>query len=254
MGLIMLLWRKAWDITKVNLISFLFYIPFFAVVWLVTFWFLPGENLEIFNYEIYTPSDAALIDLMRRLTFGSILITVPVAVFGPVAAGATYVYKCFVREQAVFVWNDMWAHIKKHFVKGLIITVIDIAILFLAGIALQFYPQVLDGFMEAVVVYIIAIFMMLFMMMHLYIYQLLVEYNLGIVKLYRYSFVFSMLRLFPNLLVLIACIAITILPFSIHIMVGNGLMIFLTLGVCGTIINYYTWPAIEKHFEPIAKK
>ncbi|MDX1359129.1 MAG: hypothetical protein R3232_09885, partial [Clostridia bacterium] len=59
MGLISLIWRKAWDLTKVNMISFLFYIPFFAVVWLVTFWFMPSDGAEIFNYQIYTPSDAA---------------------------------------------------------------------------------------------------------------------------------------------------------------------------------------------------
>lgn len=254
MGLIMLLWRRAWDITKVNLISFLFYIPFFAVVWLVTFWFMPAEGAEIFNYQIYTPADAALIDLLRRLTLGTILVTIPVVVFGPVAAGSTYVYKCLVKGQAVFIWNDMWAHIKKFFIKGMIITVIDVAVLFLVGVALQFYPQVLDGFLQAVVVYIIVIFLALFMMMHFYIYQLLIEYNLGIFKLYRYSFVFSLLRLFPNLLVLIVCLAITLLPFAVHIMVGNGILMFLAIGVCGTIINFYTWPAIEKHFEPIAKK
>ena len=254
MGLISLIWRKAWDLTKVNMISFLFYIPFFAVVWLVTFWFMPSDGAEIFNYQIYTPSDAALIDLLRRLTLGAVLVTVPLVVFGPVAAGSTYIYRCFVKEQSVFIWNDMWAHIKKFFVKGMVVTVIDIAVLFLVGVALQFYPQVLDGFLEAVVVYIIVIFLVLFFMMHFYIYQLMVEYNLSILKLYRYSFVFSLLRLFPNLLILITCFFITLAPFAIHIMVGNGIFMFLSIAVCGIIINYYSWPAIEKHFEPLVKK
>lgn len=254
MGLIMLLWRKAWDLTKVNLISFLFYIPFFALVWLVTFWFMPAEGAEIFNYQIYTPADAALIDLLRRLTLGSVLVTVPIVVFGPIAASATYVYKCLVKGQPVFIWNDMWNNVKKFFIKGMIITVIDTAILFLVGVALQFYPQVLDGLLQGVVVWVIIIFLALFFMMHFYIYQLLVEYNLGIFKLYRYSFVFSLLRLFPNLIILIVCFAITLAPFAIHLMVGNGILMFLSIAVCGTIINYFSWPAIEKHFEPIVKK
>jgi uncharacterized membrane protein YesL len=215
---------------------------------------MPAEGAEIFNYQIYTPADAALIDLLRRLTLGTVLVTIPITVFGPVAAGSTYVYKCLVKEKAVFIWNDMWAHIKKFFVKGMIITVIDVGILFLTGVALQFYPQVLDGFLQAVVVWTIIIFLVLFFMMHFYIYQLLIEYNLGIVKLYRYSFTFSLLRLFPNLLILIVCFAITLAPFAIHLMVGNGVLMFLSIAVCGTIINYFTWPAIEKHFDPLVKK
>ncbi|MFO7610941.1 MAG: DUF624 domain-containing protein [Clostridia bacterium] len=254
MGLVNLLMRKIWDITKVNIISFLFYIPFFAIVWLVSYWFIPAEGAGIFNYKIYTPSDSALIDLIRRLMIGSILVTIPITVFGPAAAGATYVYRGFVKGQAVFVWSDMWSNIKKFFWKSMLVTVIDIAILFFSGIAIQFYPQVLDGFMEAAIVYLIVIFLFLFFMMHFYIYQLMIGYNLSVVKLYRYSFVFALLRLFPNLAILILCIFITIAPYAIHIMVGNGLLIFLTIGLCGTIINYYSWPAIEKHFEPLVKK
>lgn len=253
MGLINLITRRAWDLSKLNVISFMFYIPMFALVWVATYWFIPAEGAEIFNYQIYTPADAALIDLLRRLTFGSILVTVPVLVFGPVAAGATYVYRNIVKGQPVFIWSDMVKTMKKFFWKSMLITVIDTVVLFLCGVALQFYPQVLDGVLEAVVTYIILIFILLFFMMHFYLYQLLVEYNLKIIPLYRYSFVFSLLRLFPNLLILVLCLFITFGPFAIHIMVGNGLMIFITLALCGIVINYYSWPAIEKHFEPLVK-
>ena len=134
------------------------------------------------------------------------------------------------------------------------ITAIDVAVLFIISIALQVYPQILDGFFQSIVIWIITIFIVLFLMMHFYIYQLLIEYDLIIVKLYRYSFVFSLLRFFPNLLILIVCMAITLVPFGIHILVGNGVLVFLSIAICGTIINYYSWPAIEKHFEPLEKK
>lgn len=253
MGLISLLTRKIWDISKVNLISFLFYIPFFAVVWLITYWFVPAEGAEIFNYKIYTPSDAALIDLIRRLMLGSVLITIPVVVFGPIAAGTTYIYRGFVKGQPVFIWSDMWKYTKKFFKKAMAVTIIDIIVLFLSGIALQFYPQVLDGLFETIIILILLIFILLFLMMHMYIYQLMIEFDLGIIKLYKYSFVFALLRIIPNMLILAVCVFITIAPFSLHIFVGNGVLIFLTIGICGTIINYYSWPAIEKHFEPLSR-
>ena len=254
MGLIMILWRKAWDLTKVNIISFLFYIPFFYLSSMIVFAILQIDRTSAMSNIIYSIEDLQLADLLLRIIFGTVLVTIPVVVFGPVAAGSTYLYKNIIKGQPVFIWNDMWAHIKKFFVKGIFITVIDVAVLFIISIALQVYPQILDGFLQSVVIWIITIFMVLFLMMHFYIYQLLIEYNLGIFKLYRYSFVFSLIRLFPNLIILIVCMAITLIPFAIHILVGNGALIFISIAVCGIIINYFSWPAIEKHFEPLEKK
>lgn len=254
MGLIMLLWHKAWDITKVNIISFVVYLPFFYLASMIVFAMLQIDRTSTLSNIVYSIEDMQLADLLLRLILGTIMITVPVIVFGPVAAGTTHVYRNLVKGQPVFVWSDIWSNIKKFFVKGCIITVIDVAVLFVTSIALQVYPQILDGFLQSVVLWIIAIFIVLFFTMHFYIYQLLIEYNLSIVKLYRYSFVFSLIRLFPNLLILAVCAVITFAPFAIHIIAGNGVLLFLSLGVCGVIINYYSWPAIEKHFEPIVKK
>jgi uncharacterized membrane protein YesL len=262
MGLINLIARKAWDLSKLNLISLLLNIPFFALLWIISYWFIPAEGMEIFNYRIYSPQDAALIDLLWRLSIGSVMIAIPVVVFGPANAGATYIYRNMVKGQPVFIWSDIMKTMKKFFLKSMLITVIDVIVLFVIAMGLRFYsgwyeiafPNLHSPMIETISVMVILVFMLLFIMMHFYIYQLLIEYNLKIHQLYRYSFVFSLLRLIPNLMILIACLAITIGPYTIHIMVGNGLLIFVTLALCGIIINYYTWPALEKHFEPLVKK
>lgn len=262
MGLIRLLWQKAWDITKINLISLLFYLPFIVVAWLATYWFIPQDRADILNSVIYATEDLQLADTIVRIIFGSIFITIPIIVFGPAAAGATAIYRSFVKGQSYFMWNDMWAVIKRFFVKAMAITLIDIAVMFISGRALFFYmneaeivmPALHSSFMETIVVMVVLIFLLLFFMMHFYIYQLLIEYDLKIVKLYKYSYTFALLRFFPNLLVLIACLVVTIGPSMINVFIGNGVFIFLSIAVSGTIINYYSWPAIEKHFEPIAKK
>lgn len=262
MGLINLITRKAWDLSKVNVISFLFYLPFFLLVWVVSYWFMPSEGMEIFNYKIFSPADAAMVDLLWRFAIGSFLITIPIVVFGPVSAGATYVYRNMVRNQPVFIWSDMMKTMKKFFWKSLIITVVDTIMLFVIAMGIRFYstwyeiafPDMYSSMVETVSVMLILVFTLLFIMMHFYIYQLLIEYNLKITQLYRYSFIFSLLRFFPNLIVLIMCLAITLGPFAIHIMVGNGLLIFITLALCGIVVNYYTWPALEKHFDPMVKK
>jgi uncharacterized membrane protein YesL len=88
----------------------------------------------------------------------------------------------------------------------------------------------------------------------MYIYQILVEYNLSIWKLYRYSYVFAILRFFPNLLIAAGIIALTILPFLIHILFGAVVMIAVLFGLSSYIINFFTWPALEKHLDPIMKE
>ncbi len=262
MGLINLIARKAWDLSKLNIISLLLNVPFFALLWVISYWFVPAEGMEIFNYRIYSPQDAALIDLLWRLSIGSIFIAIPIVVFGPANAGATYIYKNMIYGQPVFIWSDLWKTMKKFLWKSLLITVIDVIILFVIAMGLRFYsmwyeiafPNLHSPMIETIAVMIILLFTLLFIMMHFYIYQLLIEYNLKVHQLYRYSFVFSLLRFLPNLMVLIVCMAIIIGPYTIHIMAGNGLLIFVTLALCGIIINYYSWPAIEKHFDPIVKK
>lgn len=262
MGLINLIARKAWDLSKLNLISLLLNLPFFALIWIISYWFIPAEGMEIFNYRIYSPQDAALIDLLWRLSIGSIMIAIPVVIFGPANAGATYIYRNMVKGQPVFIWSDIMKTMKRFFWKSLLITVIDVVMLFVIAMGLRFYstwyeiafPDLYSPMVETISVMIILLFTLLFIMMHFYIYQLLIEYNLKIHQLYRYSFVFSLIRLIPNLFVLIACIAMVIGPYTIHIMVGNGLLIFVTIALCGIVINYYTWPALEKHFDPLVKK
>ncbi|HPQ47098.1 MAG TPA: DUF624 domain-containing protein [Clostridia bacterium] len=262
MGLINLIARKAWDLSKLNLISLLLNLPFFALIWIISYWFIPAEGMEIFNYRVYSPQDAALIDLLWRLSIGSIMIAIPVVIFGPANAGATYIYRNMVKGQPVFIWSDLMKTMKRFLWKSLLITVIDVAMLFVIAMGLRFYstwyeiafPDLYSPMVETISVMIILLFTLLFIMMHFYIYQLLIEYNLKIHQLYRYSFVFSLIRLIPNLFVLIACIAMVIGPYTIHIMVGNGLLIFVTIALCGIVINYYTWPALEKHFDPLVKK
>lgn len=254
MKLIMLLWNRAMDIIKVNLVSFVVCIPFFYLASMIIFAMFQIDRTSTMGEILYTLEDMQLADLLLRLILGTVLVTVPVVVFGPVAAGTTYIYRNIVKGQGIFIWSDIWSNVKRFFVKGSLITIIDVAVLYIASIALQVYPQIIDGLLESIVIWVIIVFLVLFMIMHFYIYQLMIEYDLSIVKLYRYAFVFSLLRLFPNLLILAVCMAITLVPFMIHIIVGNGILLFLSIGVCGTIINYYTWPAIEKHFEPLVKR
>ncbi len=254
MGLVQLIWNRGVDIVKTNLISFFIYVPFFYIASVVVFAIFQIDRSSTMSGLIYSIDDLKFADFLLRLIMGSVIVVIPVIVFGPLTAGTTYIYRCIVKGEGIFIWSDIWKHVKKFFLKGIIISFIDIVVMYVCGIAIQVYPQIVDGFLQALIMWVIFIFMVLFIIMHFYMYQLLIEYDLNIIKIYRYSFVFALLRLVPNLLILIVCAVITVIPFMIHILVGNTFILFFTIGVSGIIINYYTWPAIVKHFEPLISK
>jgi uncharacterized membrane protein YesL len=260
MNLIDILFNRIWDLSKINFLAILFYLPaLYAMLFLVTPSFVQLPVIK--DLSFYAPEDVFWMDVLARFSIGSILMTIPLVVFGPAAAGLTWLYRAIVNREAYFIWSDFWAALKKFFFKSLVISIIDIAVMMIIGIALNFYLlyvqdfiPFIQGSVKILVLAIILIFLLLFTMMHLYIYQLLIQYNLGIRKLYHHSFVFAVLRFFPNLLVIAVCTIITVLPFNVHFMLGSGLFIFLMFGVTGTIINYYSWPAIRKHYESMTKK
>ncbi|MFO7637600.1 MAG: DUF624 domain-containing protein [Clostridia bacterium] len=259
MGLVDLIIKKIWDISKINVLTVAFYIPFVFVMIYVTRWFLP----EVGRIEslIYTPEDMLLMEIIVRFAFGSILMTVPVVVLGPAAAGITRLLEAMVTRKPFFFWSDFWETFKKYFFKALGISLISTIFLMIAGLAINFYVNVaeefiplLTGGLKLFVLVIIFLVLLLFYMAHLYVYQLLIHKKLSILKAYRYAFVFAVLRFVPNLLILVACGLITVLPFYVHFLFGVVFYLFLSFGLCGTIINYFSWPAIHKHIAPMLTK
>lgn len=259
LGLIELIISKMWEIMKINLFSVLWSIPAIFVMIYVTQWLFP--RLGTVTSWMYTPEDMEFMEFLTRFAFGSALMTVPVVYLGPAAAGLTRVYKAVVARQPWFLWSDFWQTFKSTFWKTSLICVINVAVMILCGLALNFYIQYgeefipfLTGDLKLLVIGVVLLFLLLFLMMQLYIYQLMVQYNGSVIKTYRFSMVFALLRFFPNLLILVICGAITILPYYIHLLLGGAFYLFFSFGLSGIIINYFSWPAIHKHMEPLISK
>lgn len=244
---------RFWDIAKYNLICLgLYFILIFVHTFLTSLVFFP---IDVSDYlQGYTNYGEMFAVLIYRMPYVLVLFSVPVIAFGPAVAGFAVILRSYVRRDTSFS-SDFTDGMKKFFWRSLLVTLISTVIAFCLGIAYKFYLTYLDaGFWKTALLWIIMIFSLLFLMMHLYIYQILVEYKLPIWQLYRYSYVFSILRFFPNLLVLILVVAITVIPFMIHILLGAAVLFVIMIGLNSYIINFFTWPAIEKHLDPIMKE
>lgn len=244
---------RFWDIAKFNLICLGLYtllIVFYALF--VSQIFFPTDLTDY--QQGYSNLGELLAIVVYRIPYTLIFFTVPVAAFGPVVSAMAVVFRSFIRREDSFS-SDFSDGLKKFFWKSLAVSAISSVIAVSVGVAFRWYQINLEaGFWKTALLFIVAGFSILFIMMHLYIYQILVEYDLSIWKLYKYSYIFSILRFFPNLLIIIAIAALTVLPFTLHLLFGVAVMFILLFGFTAYIINFFAWPALEKHLDPIMKQ
>ncbi len=226
--------RKFWHLLRVNFMFVLFNIPALLIAFLVS-----SVYLQKFEF------DGGLGDFFIRFFFAALMTVIPVITIGPVQAGYTYILRNYSREEHSFIWWDFKENFVKNFKQGIIITGIDIVIMYVLGVALNFYSSQ-TGIIFTAATSFIVVSLVIFSIMHLYIYPMLVTVNLSIKNLYKNAFIFSILKLFPNVLFLVLNIAITFAAFY-NILVGAALYLLLLPSFVGLMNNFYVNPVIKKY-------
>ena len=226
--------RKFWHLLRVNLMFVIFNIPALLIAFLVS-------SVYLQKFEL----DGGLGDFFIRFFFAALMTVIPLITIGPVQAGYTYILRNYSREEHSFIWWDFKENFTKNFKQGMIITAIDIVVMYVLGVALNFYASQ-TGFIFTVATSFIVISLILFAIMHLYMYPMLVTVNLSIKNLYKNAFIFSILKLFPNVLFFILNIAITFAAFY-NILIGAALYLLLLPSIVGLMNNFYVNPVIRKY-------
>jgi uncharacterized membrane protein YesL len=86
----------------------------------------------------------------------------------------------------------------------------------------------------------------IFLMMHLYIYPMLITFKLSVRQIYKNALIFALAKFLPNLGILLLCFLILVATF-IYPVIGIILYIFFTVSFIGLIINFYTFPKLKKY-------
>jgi len=88
-------------------------------------------------------------------------------------------------------------------------------------------------------------------MMSMYIYPMMVTFDLSIRQLYKNAFLFAIMKFFPNLLILVVIFALLFFSFYYPV-IGYILFIFITMGLTSFITNFYVYSKIDKYMiQPI---
>lgn len=226
--------RKFWNLLKISIMYAIFNIPAVIMSYFITSMFL--QKITV---------DGGFGDLYIRMFFGAIFMMMTMVTFGPVQAGITYILRNYSREEHSFIWWDFKEHFKKNFKQGIIVTLIDFVILYLLAISINFYSS-LNSIIGAAAIGFVIMTMLLFTMMHFFIYPMMVTVELSTKNLYKNALIFSILKFFPNLLMLVINIAVVFGAFY-NIIVGVILYVFLLPGVVNLMNCFYADPIIRKY-------
>ena len=238
--------RKFWKIVRVNLMYLLFNIP--AILFM---FFFSAYYLQLFTLnKLIIIEDSELFGYLFGGVIPQMIVFVcfPMISVGPAQAGMTYILRNFSREEHAFLWSDFIEHAKKNFKQSMIVGAINLIVtIFVLLDLFILVPLQMNSMLKTVVSTVTVIAYTIFMMMNMYIYPMMVTFNLTIRQLYKNAFLFAYMKLIPNFLILLVCLAVIILPFRLSLPVGYILFIFITMSLVSYITNFYVYPKLDKY-------
>lgn len=270
-----LLGRKFWRLVSVNLLM----LPMILPVLLVIYFYLssdttPIENNVLFS-QIYganlidsTPASTMLLDIFGAQlnipiyanTATTVMIIIAavflVLTFGWQNVGAAYILRNMVRGEAVFLFSDYFYAIKRNLKQGFFMGVIDLVVIFLLGFDYLYFSSLPSSFFVDCAYFAILLIAVLYFLMRLYIYLLLITFELSIRKVLKNALIFAVLGIKRNVMAilgLILLIAVQILLFFLFQMTPLGIalplivMLLYFLGVASFTCTYAAYPVIERY-------
>jgi len=175
---------------------------------------------------------------------------------GPAQAGFTYRLRNYSREAHAFIWGDFKDAARSNFRQSMIVGTINFIVTFLTIMSIRAYWILIDigqiqGTVGLVGLAVMFLMLLLFACMNIYIYQLMVTFELTLKQLYKNALILAIVRFIPNLLILLLTAFIVFLSFGLifpfNPLIGLVPYLFLLVSLTGFIINFYAWRTIRKY-------
>lgn len=228
--------RKFWAMLRINFMQTLGALPALAISFLLAGLFLGIQREEVFaNFSV-------------RLRIAFLIVSTQMITVGPIQAGFIYTMRNYAREEHVFVLYDFIKGIRENWKQATATTLIDLAVVGLTCYTWYFYQAMGQqlGTMGMVCTIILAQILILYAMMHLYLYPMMVTLPLKLSQLYLNSLRFAVGRFFQNLGIL-ALITVFDLVLFLHPLIGLLGMCMIGFSLPNFLSTYYAYLGIEKY-------
>ena len=249
---------KIWKLMSLNLLVSLFNLP--ALLFMVFFSIYYMQLLQPTAITNAADGSALAYLLVGYLPLGMIFLSIPVVAFGPAQAGMHFLLRNYSYEVPVFLWGDFKEKMKENMKQGLAVTFINLIVFVLALLDIYMYPRMMAqaGAWLLVANYLLILAFVVFIMVSMYIYPMMIRYDLTLKNLYRNAFLMAVGRFLPNLLVLALCVVLSYGPFLVAALFNNSIAYFfvyvyhvlLGLTLPGLIFSFILNPAMDKVMMP----
>ncbi len=260
-----LFWRKRFKLIGSNVLYFacsiLMILLVVAMMYIVTSLSLTISGTTNMNEWMSNQLNADT--FYRIVLIGLMMFTcIPIFAVGPLQAGFTYLLKSFVKEEPVFLWTDFSTKARSNKKLGLKVGLINGIIGFLLMLDAVVYITMandtsgiyasIPGFLQFIAAVFIIFGFALFFAMNLYIYPMIVTFNITLKQTYKNAFIFAFIKWLPNMLILIAdlliiAVPLFLIPGTAAFYVSGILYVFITPALIGFTNNFYVYPIIKKY-------
>lgn len=206
------------------------------------------------DVQLYIAGISVILDLTLRLIIAFLFAVL--WGMGPVTAGITYVVRNFAREEHAWVWADFKDAAKSNLKQGLAVFGLDILAFLVFCVALFFYGQaggILGGLQ-----YVVLVMILLYSMMHFYIYPLMVTFVLNLKDLYRNALLFTLAKLPSNLLILACLLGLHLGLVYLAVIYGGGFALMALFGILvleavvllsfsAFLVNFHVYPKLKRY-------
>lgn len=267
-----LFFRKFWQLSKLNLLYIASCVPTFVVMMLLA---------GLISSRVTNASASLLAGIMglaapaaSNLEFSTMLATLDVGVrvvvsfivavmwgMGPVTAGFTYILRNYAREEHAWLLSDFFGKTKQNFGQALAVWLVDLVMFSVLTTAFFFYSA--QTGMLHYLSYIVLSLIILYTVMHFYIYQCIITFKLSVKDIFKNSAIFALVEAPKNLLLAFILLFVHLgLPY-IAALYGWPMWfwlafilfeLFLLVAASGFMVNFWVYPAFEKYIIEAEKK
>ena len=224
--------RKIWLLIKSNFIYLLTSILAVMFLWM-------GYG-TIARGELATLKGAAFLSAST--------LYLSVVGIGFIMPGLTFLTRYFSRQRHVWVFSDFFEQLVTNFKKGVVLFCVDSLLIYLATVAFALYGELaLNNTVMLIPLGFLAVCLLVYFMMHFYMYPILVTFDLNLKYVLKDSLLLTLAHLPWNILIFLI---ITVITFAMYVVnISIGLLFFGIIGIAfmNFLINFMVDPIIDKH-------
>ncbi len=262
--------RKFADLMGTGFACFIISLPFLAFAYVVLSSFIMnglGISAAIENTAQSMSGEGADAEKAAQVLYFSLRAMITILVYnffgsGPVSASYAFITRCFTRGEHVWKMSDGWDKFKENLKQTALLLVLDIVVIALGSNAIAFYSALAGANTGASAMaltaaqYFTAIILILYMMMHIYIYQIMVTYECSFNDLIKSSITITIAKLPMSVLLTVITGAVTTVLLGTIVNPLVGIIIYAVIGhiFLRYPLEFYASRVIEKNIKAVKKQ